>query len=91
MIGSDARRDVDELRAGAAEVADRERVGAAAEHRVDLLDARESEHDVAVREAQPAAVGVQRERLGGVRAGEGQGVTAGAAVDDVAAVAGLPA
>ena len=49
------------------------------------------QRDVAGGEPQPAAVGVERVGLGGVGAGEGERVAAGAAVDDVVAVARLPA
>ncbi len=75
------------------EVADGERVGAAAGQRVDLLEVLEVHDDApdVAGEAHPPPVGGHRERLGVVAAEEEQRVAARPAVDRVAAVAGRPA
>ena len=85
--------DVDERDRRAAEVADRERVGAAARERVDLLEVGQLHRDVpdVAREAHAPADRRHVERLGGVLSEEEQRVAARAAVDVVAAVARRPA
>ena len=84
---------VDELHRRAGQVVDRDRVGAAAGERVDLLEVAQLERDAVgvAREPHAPAGRLHAERLGRVGAAEEQRVAARAAVDAVAPVAGRPA
>ena len=84
--------EVDVGDAGAGQVVDGDGVGAAEGGDVDLLDAVEVHGDVAdvAEEPQPAAVGREVDVLVDVGAVEQHRVGAALALDDVAAVAGVP-
>ncbi|HEU0033953.1 MAG TPA: hypothetical protein VFQ53_25165 [Kofleriaceae bacterium] len=89
-----ARREVDRHRGRrrARERVHRQPIGAAARADVDALERREIEADRAdvAGQHEVAAGRVQIERLADVRAGEHERVTAEAAIDHVARVAGIP-
>ena len=84
--------DVDLLGVGSGEVVDRDRVGAAQGVDLDVLDTVEVHGDVGdvAEQPHPAAIGRDVHVLGDVCAVEHQRIGAGLALDDVAAVAGVP-